>query len=337
MSDFEEDQALAMSLQLAMLEESYEEESPSTRYKFGIFTPRSTRIQQDWSFARELFEAELRAAEQVEADRRLAASIRRAVAQDADLINEEINSNQQFQSDLALARRLGQSNTDIPVGISLVPINQETQAKRPKLGHFMGTPGLGTGMSTVVGHKPAGPDGKMYCDICAELKDDYDIVPLSCEHNYCRICLYRTFMNALTDPSMTFPPRCCQIIPMTIAAEVLNDSEIERYFYESVLHDSGNPKRYCAGKGCGQTLFPGWIRGDVGLCLKCNHRTCMICRANAHEGDCPKDEDTMQLYELAGAQRWQRCPNCNSMVELTQGCYHMTCRYEIPPRFAHSV
>jgi len=42
--------------------------------------------------------------------------------------------------------------------------------------------------------------------------------------------------------------------------------------------------------------------------------------------ECPKDPEIAKLIEQAKERGWQRCFNCNSMVELKEGCNHMTCR-----------
>jgi hypothetical protein len=41
---------------------------------------------------------------------------------------------------------------------------------------------------------------------------------------------------------------------------------------------------------------------------------------------CPNDADTQALLQAARIAGWARCYRCRMMVELTQGCYHMTCR-----------
>lgn len=320
----EEDHEFALSLQLRMLDDDVHMSGTS-----NYTAPRSSSIKNDWEFARELFKADLQSRQCVETDRRLAASIRRAVVQDAEIIALELCKNQQFQDDLALAQQLSQGTAEIPVSVPFVP---ELAAKRPKLSHFTHTRSAGMGPSYPA-KGSTGPDDKILCDVCMELLNDYENVALSCEHNYCRKCLYRTFKQAMDDPETLFPPRCCQTIPTTLAAEVLSDVELENYFYESILHESGGRRHHCSRPGCNQALFPGWIRNDLGLCMKCNHWTCMICRGTAHDGDCPKDEDTIELLKLATSKKWQRCPSCFGFVELIQGCYHMTCRYVTQPCF----
>lgn len=59
----------------------------------------------------------------------------------------------------------------------------------------------------------------------------------------------------------------------------------------------------------------------------CGVQTCSICKAASHgNADCPKDEATAAVLADAQAKGWTRCYRCRAMVELTQGCYHMTCR-----------
>jgi IBR domain, a half RING-finger domain len=42
--------------------------------------------------------------------------------------------------------------------------------------------------------------------------------------------------------------------------------------------------------------------------------------------ECPKDPATKKFVEVAKEEGWQRCFNCSAMVELKEGCNHMTCR-----------
>ena len=40
----------------------------------------------------------------------------------------------------------------------------------------------------------------------------------------------------------------------------------------------------------------------------------------------PPAED-VKLKSLATSNLWRQCVKCNHMIELAEGCYHMTCRY----------
>lgn len=320
------DESFALSLQIALLSDDTGFD-PRIRPR----TPHSKPTAlSDFALARELFGQDLKALQQISFDRRLAASIRRAVVQDADVINLEINENKTFQDDLLIAQRLRETpDAPIPTG----DLNGGP-AKRVKVAQFMvpTPPGVGVGRSNT---SPGFREHRnLYCNVCTEILPDYEIVSLSCQHNYCRTCLRTTFVQTLT--SRSFPPRCCSTIPTTLAAEVLDDTELEKYLHASVVHDaiSGPEKRRrnCARSTCGQVLLPGWIKEDVALCLKCDEKTCMVCGEKAHPGgECPKDEDTVNLFKLAEGKRWQRCPRCGSVVELVQGCFHMTCLWVLPP------
>lgn len=61
--------------------------------------------------------------------------------------------------------------------------------------------------------------------------------------------------------------------------------------------------------------------------IQCQTKTCALCKAANHEReDCPKDEATAAVLATAKEAGWTRCYRCRSMVELTLGCFHMTCR-----------
>lgn len=59
----------------------------------------------------------------------------------------------------------------------------------------------------------------------------------------------------------------------------------------------------------------------------CRRTTCSICKATSHGIlDCPKDEATTAVLTAADEAGWSRCYRCRALVELTIGCYHITCR-----------
>ncbi|KAF8462932.1 hypothetical protein BDZ91DRAFT_732697 [Kalaharituber pfeilii] len=329
----DDDQAFALQLQLSLLTEDVPGVAANSSNAAGFLS--------DWELARSLYAAELQTQKQIQDDQRLAASIRRAVALDGEIINQEIHLNQQFQRDREIAQKLS-AGEPVPASTLSPPspppppppappkqpsgiFNTNNPFLRPKLSYLQSrSSSVGRGNSRRVGHKDAGGE-RILCDICTEHVEDYRVVSLSCEHTYCLKCLYKLFKHAIDDPS-TFPPKCCEKIPSTLAAEVLNDSELEKYFRESLIYDAGGRRPTCANRRCHQVLYPGWIKDNVGLCLRCNGRTCLFCMNEAHLGDCPQDESSYELYRLAAEKRWQRCYNCYELVELTSGCYHMVCR-----------
>ncbi len=53
-----------------------------------------------------------------------------------------------------------------------------------------------------------------------------------------------------------------------------------------------------------------------------------MCKREAHRigQDCPADKDLEIVLEMGEKNGWRRCYNCRNLIELTHGCYHMTCR-----------
>lgn len=53
-----------------------------------------------------------------------------------------------------------------------------------------------------------------------------------------------------------------------------------------------------------------------------------MCKRNAHPPgqDCPSDTELDQVLRMGEKSGWRRCYKCRTLVELTQGCTHMTCR-----------
>lgn len=117
----------------------------------------------------------------------------------------------------------------------------------------------------------------------------------------------------------SFPPRC--------------------RFEEAAREFETNPKDrvYCSNRSCSKFLGNASVAAKSKslfsviatqfLCASCNQRTCSRCREESHPGRtfCEHREDTEVVQELLKANGWQRCPRCRRVVELTLGCFHITC------------
>lgn len=57
-------------------------------------------------------------------------------------------------------------------------------------------------------------------------------------------------------------------------------------------------------------------------------RVCLTCKRSAHRlgQDCPEDIELETVLKMGEKSGWRRCYKCRNLVELTQGCTHMTCR-----------
>ncbi|KAH8198446.1 hypothetical protein TruAng_007378 [Truncatella angustata] len=85
-------------------------------------------------------------------------------------------------------------------------------------------------------------------------------------------------------------------------------------------------KTYCSNPTCSAFIPPGDIFRDTAACRKCGDLTCSLCKQASHGGVCPRDEASQQVLGMALTEGWQRCPTCQTLVELNTGCNHMTCR-----------
>lgn len=130
------------------------------------------------------------------------------------------------------------------------------------------------------------------------------------------------------------PPTCCNAehIPL-LKVERLFDDKFKRLWNKKYQEYTTANRLYCPTRGCGEWVKPSKIRMDLtygrkyARCSRCNTKICVLCSAKFHtRRECPRDEETNRLVEMAKEKGWQRCYNCRAVVELKEGCNHMTCR-----------
>lgn len=88
-----------------------------------------------------------------------------------------------------------------------------------------------------------------------------------------------------------------------------------------------------------KTTFVRAEQTGVRRCMKCHYYFCINCKVPWHfnmtcydykrSHPYPHREDQL-LNSLATKKLWRQCVKCNHMVELAEGCYHITCRYYSP-------
>lgn len=171
-------------------------------------------------------------------------------------------------------------------------------------------------------------DNASSCVCCLTSFTAQVTVTCPCSHTYCHSCLSDFFQRALADVSI-FPPTCCDE-PIPIENEhvqaCLGETLVAEF--ESKREELGTPNRtYCNVPECAAWIPPQYIDpgNDLGQCPKCQAPTCTICKAAAHEGtECPEDEGTRNILDLAERERWSQCYACHRLVELNTGCYHIS-------------
>ncbi|THW73077.1 hypothetical protein D6D18_10290 [Aureobasidium pullulans] len=174
----------------------------------------------------------------------------------------------------------------------------------------------------------AAPPANCTCLRCTDEIPHQQSFKAPCTHDFCFDCLADFFEATIGDEAL-YPPRCCgQEIPFESVQGLLNDRLQIRYREKKMEYDTEpNNRTYCHNTTCGSFIYADLIEDEAGLCLDCGRTTCTMCKRATHYGDCPSDEGTQRLLELAENRGWQRCYNakCHRVVELSSGCNHITC------------
>lgn len=160
---------------------------------------------------------------------------------------------------------------------------------------------------------------------------------LACSHQMCHACLKRIFLMSLTDPQH-MPPKCCTSdhIPLK-HVEKLFDTKFKVKWNRKYQEYKTKNRIYCPTKNCGVWIKPSQIFIDTsagsnggrkyGKCARCKTKVCCTCNSKWHlDKECPKDENVQSFVAMAREMGWKRCHSCSAMVELKEGCNHMTCR-----------
>ncbi|KAK4187253.1 ribonucleases P/MRP protein subunit POP1 [Podospora australis] len=173
------------------------------------------------------------------------------------------------------------------------------------------------------------------CICCCEdfTRDKNILQTLPCGHNYCPDCLEVMISQSIIDESM-MPPRCCtQPIPSSIIKNILPRDK-QQLFLKAVVQYSTpwEVRLFCPNTACGE-FIPPVSKMDPkhpfeAICKYCRTRVCIMCKRNAHRlgQDCPEDTELDAVLKIGESSGWRRCYKCRTLVELAQGCTHMTCR-----------
>ena len=155
------------------------------------------------------------------------------------------------------------------------------------------------------------------------------LIDLSCKHSYCRSCFVRLVVSATSDEH-SWPPRCCLInIPRSMILRHLSHKQlIEFSAKEKEYNTPTNRRWYCTNTKCLQFFQASNKNCDWAQCPHCKHQMCIFCRGPRHERTvrCPQDKGLQALLAEAQRQHWQSCPRCHSIIQISEGCRHMTCR-----------
>ncbi|KAM0843548.1 hypothetical protein ACQ4PT_057632 [Festuca glaucescens] len=186
----------------------------------------------------------------------------------------------------------------------------------------------------------------LYCAICMEMVPGtlkFTVGP--CGHAFCSSCVAQYVAAKLGEnlarvecPDTgcggvgTVDPDSCRGI---ISPDLLDKWGL--LLCESAL---GAKKVYCPYKECSAPLLADDQAGAAAIaeaeCPHCHRLFCARCAALWHAdigcrefqllGQDERGREDLLLRQLAGRQRWQRCPKCQMYVEKSEGCNYIKCR-----------
>lgn len=155
---------------------------------------------------------------------------------------------------------------------------------------------------------------------------------MGCGHRMCHECLKRLFTLSTTDPAH-MPPKCCTAdhIPLEHVESLFND-KFKILWNKKYQEYTTNNRLYCPTRDCGTWIPPKYIRRSsthdrkYGTCPRCGTKVCFRCNNKWHRSSpCTSDAATRAFIATAKEKGWQPCYSCHAMVELKEGCNHMTC------------
>nr|GLL29053.1 uncharacterized protein LOC109165768 isoform X1 [Ipomoea trifida] len=195
-----------------------------------------------------------------------------------------------------------------------------------------------------------GDDSTESCSICCEDKLALMMMTLKCSHKFCSRCM-KTYVEGKVQ-STQVPIRCPQLRCKYYISSaecksflpVASYESLERVLVEANVLNAD--KIYCPYPNCSVLLDPhecfsmrasSSSQSDNSCveCRACQRFICVDCRVPWHSSmtceeyqNLPHEErdvGDVTLHRLAQNKRWRRCLHCQRMIELTHGCYHITC------------
>ncbi|CAL9224600.1 unnamed protein product [Arabidopsis halleri] len=201
----------------------------------------------------------------------------------------------------------------------------------------------------------SGDDGEKTCAICIEETDaEHMFFTDKCLHRHCFSCVNKHVEVKLL--SRTVPTclesGCKSELTLESCSQVLTPKLIEmwkRKMKEDLIPDA--EKIYCPYPRCSVLMSKTELsseaeQSNVRACIKCYGLFCIDCKVPSHSDlSCAEYKrlhpeppfDDMELKCLANDQMWRQCAECKHMIELSDGCNHITCRcgYEFCYRCGH--
>eukprot|EP01018_Ginkgo_biloba_P015843 Gb_28418 [translate_table: standard] len=200
-----------------------------------------------------------------------------------------------------------------------------------------------------------GESVKENCSICMEDNDVSQMFEvITCLHRYCVSCMAQHVEVKLRHGNVPACPHegCNTKLTVDSCKKFLSPKWIDvmtKRLEEALIPESD--KVYCPYSNCSALMskvgidrtgracsssHPHLTAVGCTACQSCNRLFCIECRVPWHttmscreyQNRAPQlyGEDA-KLHLLAKNNRWRRCIKCKHMIELAEGCYHMTCSF----------
>lgn len=191
---------------------------------------------------------------------------------------------------------------------------------------------------------------KETCVICLEDSDFESMFSVDvCMHRYCFSCMKQHVEVKLLQGMMPKCPHegCKSELIVDSCRKFLTPKMIETL--KQRIKEASIPvteKVYCPHPRCSTLMSRREVseyakdlvdaeRSGVRKCLKCHGLFCINCRVPWHNNMTCQDykrknpnppAEDLKLKSLATRNLWRQCVKCNHIIELSEGCFHMTCR-----------
>ncbi|XP_030526785.1 E3 ubiquitin-protein ligase RSL1-like [Rhodamnia argentea] len=197
-------------------------------------------------------------------------------------------------------------------------------------------------------------DGKSLKETCVICFEDSSVTEMfsveECLHRYCFSCMKRHVEAKLLDGVMIKCPHdgCNSEVKIDSCGGFLEPNVISIMSQRMKEASIAVTERvYCPFPRCStlmskhelleysKEVFVGAEHGGARKCMKCQFFFCVDCKVPWHYNmSCHEYQRSnpiaaagdAQLKFLASMRLWRECVKCKNLVELAEGCYHITCR-----------
>lgn len=189
------------------------------------------------------------------------------------------------------------------------------------------------------------------CSHCGEDKHLSKMIEMDCSHNLCFdcMCMYvKSKVRSSRVPMKCPQLRCNHYISNSVCRSFLPSTSFESLEGALTETEARNLWRFsCPFPDCSMLLHThhrsssresSYIQSNIYCieCPECCRLVCSRCQVPWHSSmrceeyqNLPLDERNIEditMHQLAQRNSWRRCRQCRQVLELVEGCYHVSCR-----------